>query len=103
MVALLPIALALGLVCSRRHLTRYGSAAPDIRGPVSSASPVTARDANINISGVPTAGDGSAFGWFVRGGGKYGNKLSTAEGAGAQSVSLFGPEEKVNIVVSVAN
>lgn len=92
MVALLPVALALGLACSRRHLARHGSAAHDNRrhGPVS-ASPVKARDANI--SGVPSQGHS----WFVRGGGKYGNNLVTAEGAGAQSVSLFGPEEKVNV------
>lgn len=95
MVALLPVALALGLACSRRDLARHGSAAPDASGPGStSASPVKARDANI--SGV-SPGEGSAFDWFVRGGGKYGNSLATAEGAGAQSVSLFGPEEKVKI------
>lgn len=96
MVALLPVALALGLACSRRHLASHGSSAHDSRGHGAvSASPVKARD--VNISGVPSPGDGSAFGWFVRGGGKYGNNLVTAEGAGAQSVSLFGPEEKVNI------
>lgn len=93
MVALLPVALALGLACSRRDLARHGSAAPDSFAPGStSASPVKARDANV--SGV-SPGEGSAFDWFVRGGGKYGNSLATAEGAGAQSVSLFGPEEKV--------
>lgn len=95
MVALLPVALALGLACSRRDLARYGSAAPDsFAASSTSASPVKARDANT--SGV-SPWEGSALEWFVRGGGKYGNSLATAEGAGAQSVSLFGPEEKVEV------
>lgn len=100
MVALLPVALALGLACSRRDLARHGSVAPDTCGPGStSASRVKARDANN--SGISALGEGSAFDWFIRGGGKYGNNLATAEGAGAQSVSLFGPEEKVKHAISM--
>lgn len=57
------------------------------------ASRVKTRDANI--AEVSSRGGGSACSLFVRGGGKYTNTLATAEGAGAQSVSLFGPEEKV--------
>eukprot|EP00752_Nemacystus_decipiens_P002222 g2109.t1 len=92
MVALLPVALALGLACTRRDLARHGAPATDSSTPGStSASPVKARD--TNISGV-SPGEGSAFDWFVRGGGKHGASLATAEGAGSQSVSLFGPEEK---------
>lgn len=93
MVALLPVALALGLACSRRDLARHRSVAPNTYGPgPTSASRVKARGANN--SGAAALGEGR-FDWFIRGGGKDGNKLATAEGAGSQSLSLFGPEEKV--------
>ncbi|CAN0413116.1 unnamed protein product, partial [Ectocarpus sp. 12 AP-2014] len=116
MVGLLPVVFALALASSRRDLARCGrgsaatpAAADNTPGrPAStSASPVKAKDDANNTSQASAAaaaaaaalGDGAAFDWFTRGGGRHGfgldgGKTRAVGAAAGQSVSLFGPEEK---------